>query len=319
MNGFRSSFGSMGPPPANLSSSKNLPNKNLGASASHNMNSNGNAGFKTTGASAANNANKSNNSSAAFDLFVSGSRGSDNKLLSESTGEPSIASFIAPNTIGSAVNNIVNWATVIMKGIEIIQWREIGFEQNNDGSPNLSRPLYSIPNPNSALSEIVDQYSQSVVGSLRFLQSIAENERLQHINEFNGDISQLEGADNELPSDKLPSESFVYANIPNMSRSFGTSGNSDHLYNAGSSATEPTRLMRDSSTASLGFVEKPNFSRNNSLYLDQNEMAIPQPLPIPTLMSSFSSSWGGYNNMFDVSVASVVSRWLRIDCVGVGT
>ena len=44
-----------------------------------------------------------------------------------------------------------------MKGIEYIQWREIGYEQNSDGSPNLTRPLFNIPNPNGTLGEIVDQ------------------------------------------------------------------------------------------------------------------------------------------------------------------
>ena len=59
--------------------------------------------------------------------------------------------------IGESVNHIVSWATTIMRGIEAIQWREIGYEQNPDGTPNLARPLFNIPNPNLILNEIVEQ------------------------------------------------------------------------------------------------------------------------------------------------------------------
>lgn len=60
-------------------------------------------------------------------------------------------------SMGESVNHIVNWAATIMRGVEAIQWREIGYERNPDGTPNLSRPLFNIPNPNLILNEIVEQ------------------------------------------------------------------------------------------------------------------------------------------------------------------
>lgn len=48
-----------------------------------------------------------------------------------------------------------------------------------------------------------------------------------------------------------------------------------------------------------GGLQPPQRSRNNSLFLDGINT---QVVPTPTFISSFSTTWGNYENLFDVSV-----------------
>jgi hypothetical protein len=53
----------------------------------------------------------------------------------------------------------------------------VGYSQNLDGSMDYSKPLFSIPNPQQAISEVVIQYSNFVKASLQYLAGAADAER----------------------------------------------------------------------------------------------------------------------------------------------
>jgi hypothetical protein len=75
------------------------------------------------------------------------------------------------------VDNIVRWVTTVMNGIDYIQWRQIGFETNSNILSDVSKPLYSIPNPQETLAEIVKQYTGSVMSSLEFLSELSRSQQ----------------------------------------------------------------------------------------------------------------------------------------------
>ena len=61
------------------------------------------------------------------------------------------------DALNQCINYILSWSKNVITAIEYIQWQPIGFETNADGTQNLSRPLYNIPNPQPVCSQILQQ------------------------------------------------------------------------------------------------------------------------------------------------------------------
>eukprot|EP01035_Chromulina_nebulosa_P017369 gene17369-22917_t len=198
------------------------------------------------------------------------------------------------DSLHNAVNNVVNWATVIMRGIEAIQWREIGFEQNPDKSPNILKPLYNIPNPNFVLTDIVEQYSTNIVDSLKYLQSVSQD-----------DIKTLESTETTRPrpsinvskvNDDYEQDGIDVFQLP-MARGVSFGNTDANVYNPFS--PRPGLARETSGNSIIPIVDRPLYNRNNSLFLESSSLEQP-PLPIPGLSSSatFTSNWG-YDHMFE--------------------
>ena len=61
------------------------------------------------------------------------------------------------DVFNQSINYILSWSKNVMTAIESMQWQAIGFESNADGTQNLSRPLYNIPNPQLVCNQIIQQ------------------------------------------------------------------------------------------------------------------------------------------------------------------
>lgn len=192
------------------------------------------------------------------------------------------------NNIGDAVNNIVTWAVRIMNGIETIQWREIGFEQHPDGRPNMSRPLFSIPNPNAVLHSISEHYRLSVMSSLEYLQQVAEVDRLRKSTEV-----QDESTGTPIDSDEEGDAYVLAQSFHKQSTSQAGKRNQD--------MNLPFLDRGFSSLSTQSMLDIPSINRNNSLFLDVGSMVEGQSsLPMPALIPSLSSAWGIPTSVFDV-------------------
>ena len=68
-----------------------------------------------------------------------------------------------------------------MSGLQEMQWRHIGYERFPDGCMDTSRPLYAMTNPNSAIADIIQLYSNETMASLQLLVKEADSYRQQAI------------------------------------------------------------------------------------------------------------------------------------------
>jgi hypothetical protein len=206
------------------------------------------------------------------------------------------ASYTNSMNIGDAVNNIVNWTVRIMNGIDTIQWRELGYEQHPDGRPNMSRPLFSIPNPNAVLHSISEHYRLSVMSSLEYLQQVAELERNRRGANGGGADGREDGAGGTPIDSDEEGDGYTMAAF-NQQLSRGRSG--------GAEMNLPILDRGFSSLSSQSMLEIPSINRNNSLFLPDGVASLTENsqsvLPMPALIPSLSSAWGVSTSVFDVS------------------
>jgi hypothetical protein len=80
-----------------------------------------------------------------------------------------------PVDFSGAVGNLVLWAKTVMKGMENIQWKQVGYATGPDGNPDITKPLFSIPNPHEAITDIVQEYSDYIQPSLHFLGGMVDD------------------------------------------------------------------------------------------------------------------------------------------------
>jgi hypothetical protein len=56
--------------------------------------------------------------------------------------------------IGPRIANVVRWVCDVSSCLEQISWKRVGYEMNPNGSPDHSRPLYAISNPNDLIQQL---------------------------------------------------------------------------------------------------------------------------------------------------------------------
>mmetsp|Transcript_724 Transcript_724/g.732 ORF Transcript_724/g.732 Transcript_724/m.732 type:complete len:371 (-) Transcript_724:143-1255(-) len=135
--------------------------------------------------------------------------------------------------------NVIRWTNLVINSISDMHWRCIGYERNVNGDNDISKPLYSILNPNELLQLISEEYGRSAKNSLEILYD--EVMLKKHVTPASNNMAVTYGAD--------PSQSVISSSV---------------------SSTEPTsqQLLLTSSTTS-----SPNFSggRLTSLSRTQSE------------------------------------------------
>jgi len=87
-----------------------------------------------------------------------------------------------PNRLREAMQGIVHWTEEVVNGLYPLQWQILGYAQHPDGSPDYSRPHYSMTNPNACISRVLAMYSESTRENLWILsqaveQAAANNQR----------------------------------------------------------------------------------------------------------------------------------------------
>jgi hypothetical protein len=73
-----------------------------------------------------------------------------------------------------ALSNVIGWTRTVVNGLYQIQWQLIGYESAPDGSPDISRPLFNVHNPNTIVGNILDSYRLETMENLRFLARAVE-------------------------------------------------------------------------------------------------------------------------------------------------
>jgi len=60
-----------------------------------------------------------------------------------------------------AMRGIIKWTEEVVTGLYPLQWQVIGYAQLVDGTPDYSRPYYSMPNPNNCISKVLSMYAET--------------------------------------------------------------------------------------------------------------------------------------------------------------
>jgi hypothetical protein len=68
-----------------------------------------------------------------------------------------------------ALGNVIAWTRAVVNGLYQIQWQLIGYESRPDGSPDITKPLFNIHNPNAVVTNILQSYRAETMDQLRFL------------------------------------------------------------------------------------------------------------------------------------------------------
>ena len=76
-----------------------------------------------------------------------------------------------------AIQNVVRWAGLVINSLQVMQWKLVGYDQKSDGSPNMAHPLFTFENPNNKIKNIIQEYSETTMGSLGLLMKIVEAEQ----------------------------------------------------------------------------------------------------------------------------------------------
>lgn len=80
----------------------------------------------------------------------------------------------AANPVLKALSSVITWTRTVVNGLYQIQWQLIGYESKPDGSPDITRPLFNIHNPNTIVTNILQSYRNETMDHLRFLVQATE-------------------------------------------------------------------------------------------------------------------------------------------------
>jgi hypothetical protein len=83
--------------------------------------------------------------------------------------------FSSPVDFNTSVGNLVLWAKSVMKGMDEIQWKQVGYSVSADGAPDVTKPLFNISNPHETITNIVQEYAEFIQPSLQFLGHMADS------------------------------------------------------------------------------------------------------------------------------------------------
>ncbi|CAM9876852.1 unnamed protein product, partial [Chrysoparadoxa australica] len=70
-------------------------------------------------------------------------------------------------TLSEAVAGIMSWSNQVINELYNMQWVKYGCERSADGSPDLSKPLYTMPNPNAMINALTQQYMSETMHYLQ--------------------------------------------------------------------------------------------------------------------------------------------------------
>jgi hypothetical protein len=174
--------------------------------------------------------------------------------------------YTEPVTIGNAVDNLVLWTTNVMRSVDLIQWKQVGYMQMEDGSVDYARPMHTIANPNVVLHEVASQFSQHVKASLMYLTTVADAqggeggdaENGMYSLDNNGETVPLSGSDNNMT-------------MSSRKRSISSISMIGNETLGGTGGSAPIRVGRENSFGSL--IQAPKLAREHSL------MGFPLALP----------------------------------------
>jgi len=79
-----------------------------------------------------------------------------------------------PARLREAMQSIVHWTEEVVNGLYPLQWQILGYAQHPDGSPDYSRPHYSMTNPNPCISRVLAIYTESTRENLWLLSQAVE-------------------------------------------------------------------------------------------------------------------------------------------------
>ena len=79
-----------------------------------------------------------------------------------------------PARLREAMQSIVHWTEEVVNGLYPLQWQILGYAQHPDGSPDYSRPHYSMSNPNACISRFLATYAESTRENLWVLSQAVE-------------------------------------------------------------------------------------------------------------------------------------------------
>lgn len=79
-----------------------------------------------------------------------------------------------PQRLREAMQGIVHWTEEVVNGLYPLQWQILGYAQHPDGSPDYSRPHYSMTNPNACISRVLAMYSETTRENLWVLSQAVE-------------------------------------------------------------------------------------------------------------------------------------------------
>jgi len=99
----------------------------------------------------------------------------DNPLQDSQLGGPPEPGDSSTNPMHKALSSVVNWTRAVVNGLYQIQWQLIGYETKPDGTPDISRPLFNITNPNAIVTSILQAYRNDTMDNLRFMVQALEN------------------------------------------------------------------------------------------------------------------------------------------------
>lgn len=112
----------------------------------------------------------------------------------------------------SAIECVINWAGSVVSGLQIIQWSPIGYEVGPQGAPDLTRPLYTVPNPTKVIGDIMTKYETQVMDALKVLVQTngstedANNTADGYIDNSNGTNSEAAREDGDDDDDSTPTK-----------------------------------------------------------------------------------------------------------------
>lgn len=168
-------------------------------------------------------------------------------LISDSSGSHTIC-YKKPVNLSAAIANVVLWTKTVMDAMDTIQWKQIGYSTFSDGSPDPDKPLFNIPNPHDTITTVVQEYAGHVKDSLHLLGTLADAEMPTLPIAFHPDEERFE-ADSSMTS---------------LMDIWGTEDN----------LVMPS-LMRGISSHRINFgIDKPNLTRNHSLFLE-SDLSLP--------------------------------------------
>jgi len=76
--------------------------------------------------------------------------------LVEGPGEVPLPLLGAGASMQEALTNVLGWIDHVLRTVQGMKWTPIGYERSSDGQMDMSRPLYSMRNPNQDIDRVLN-------------------------------------------------------------------------------------------------------------------------------------------------------------------
>ena len=119
-----------------------------------------------------------------------------------------------PARLREAIQSIVHWTEEVVNGLYPLQWQILGYAQRPDGSPDYSRPHYSMNNPNACISRVLATYAESTRENLWVLSQAVEQAANNQVQPGSRDAYGRHSPDNSYavpPPHTLPPPAHAHA------------------------------------------------------------------------------------------------------------